>query len=323
MSSPAQTTSPMPVPDSGARAVVVVTTRSGFAQEWNGALAHAGLQTIVTSPDGLPAAVEPGSALLLDARASVYDEDELLTHLGLARALGATIAAVLGDEESGIEDVVSDLCEGLVVRHPHEIGRISSILARRADPDRRRRFEYVTVSPKGGELLAILGDGSATLLARPFDATDDGTDIATIELAEDATTAAIELASGKTLTLTAETVSERRVLAIALGTSAVGPSLAASTLAGSSLAGSALAGNAKANGTIDGAKLGLRIRELRLAAGLTQAELARRTGIHRPNIARVEAGRHTPSLETIARLASAIGVPATSVFMSDGSPDDR
>ncbi|MBX3275775.1 MAG: helix-turn-helix transcriptional regulator [Sandaracinaceae bacterium] len=65
---------------------------------------------------------------------------------------------------------------------------------------------------------------------------------------------------------------------------------------------------------IDGVRLGQRIRELRLAAGLTQAELARRTGIHRPNIARVEAGRHTPSLETLARLASAIGVPTTAVL---------
>ena len=67
-------------------------------------------------------------------------------------------------------------------------------------------------------------------------------------------------------------------------------------------------------GAVDGARLGARLRELRLAAGLTQAELARRTGIHRPNIARVEAGRHTPSLETLARLASAIGVPTTVVL---------
>jgi transcriptional regulator with XRE-family HTH domain len=44
-----------------------------------------------------------------------------------------------------------------------------------------------------------------------------------------------------------------------------------------------------------------------MKAGITQAELARRTGIHRPNIARVEAGRHTPSLETVARLAEALG----------------
>jgi DNA-binding XRE family transcriptional regulator len=68
---------------------------------------------------------------------------------------------------------------------------------------------------------------------------------------------------------------------------------------------------------IDGARLGARLRELRVEAGLTQAELARRTGIHRPNIARVEAGRHTPSLETLARLASAIGVPTTRVLTGE------
>ena len=67
---------------------------------------------------------------------------------------------------------------------------------------------------------------------------------------------------------------------------------------------------------INGEKLGARLRELRLAAGLTQAELARRTGIHRPNIARVEAGRHTPSLDTLARIANAIGVSTTHVLVS-------
>jgi DNA-binding XRE family transcriptional regulator len=76
----------------------------------------------------------------------------------------------------------------------------------------------------------------------------------------------------------------------------------------------AAATQALALSSIDGTKLGARIRELRLAANLTQAELARRTGIHRPNIARVEAGRHTPSLETLARLAAAIGVPTASVL---------
>jgi DNA-binding XRE family transcriptional regulator len=59
--------------------------------------------------------------------------------------------------------------------------------------------------------------------------------------------------------------------------------------------------------TLDGSSVGRRVRDLRVRAGLTQAELARRTGIHRPNIARVEAGRHTPSLETVARLAEALG----------------
>lgn len=65
---------------------------------------------------------------------------------------------------------------------------------------------------------------------------------------------------------------------------------------------------------LDGRSLGARIRELRHYAGITQAELARRTGIHRPNIARVEAGRHTPSLETISRLAEALGVNPSQIL---------
>ncbi|MCF6228990.1 MAG: helix-turn-helix domain-containing protein [Planctomycetes bacterium] len=60
--------------------------------------------------------------------------------------------------------------------------------------------------------------------------------------------------------------------------------------------------------------LGLLMRICSFGYLLTQAELAKRTGIHRPNIARVEAGRHTPSLETLSRLTVAIGVPATRVF---------
>ena len=58
---------------------------------------------------------------------------------------------------------------------------------------------------------------------------------------------------------------------------------------------------------LDGTSVGRRVRELRTKAGMTQAELARRTGIHRPNNARVESGRHMPSLETVARLAEALG----------------
>lgn len=70
----------------------------------------------------------------------------------------------------------------------------------------------------------------------------------------------------------------------------------------------------EAQDPLDGRSLGARIRELRQLAGITQAELSRRTGIHRPNIARVEAGRHTPSLETISRLAEALGVKTSHIL---------
>lgn len=73
--------------------------------------------------------------------------------------------------------------------------------------------------------------------------------------------------------------------------------------------------------TLATAKLiGDRVRELRRAAGLTQAEVARRSGIVRPNVARIENARYgrkgnaLPTTTTIVRLARAIGVQPSEVY---------
>lgn len=47
------------------------------------------------------------------------------------------------------------------------------------------------------------------------------------------------------------------------------------------------------------------VRELREAAGLSQAELARRSGVAQPNIAAYEAGRRRVSTEMLDRLRAA------------------
>lgn len=49
------------------------------------------------------------------------------------------------------------------------------------------------------------------------------------------------------------------------------------------------------------------VRELRLAAGLSQRALARRAGTSQPAVARYERGAATPSWETLQRLAGACG----------------
>jgi transcriptional regulator with XRE-family HTH domain len=49
------------------------------------------------------------------------------------------------------------------------------------------------------------------------------------------------------------------------------------------------------------------VRELRLAAGLSQRALAWRAGTSQPAIARYERGVATPSWETLQRLAAACG----------------
>jgi DNA-binding XRE family transcriptional regulator len=275
-----------------------VSDRSVFEDPWRDALVAVGLEPRLVSPQALAqhaADVRNISAAVIDAASAAYDEDELLAATGLLRALHTAVAVVL-PEAGGfaeIEDLLEDLCGGLLLRgqSPHAVRRVAAALGRRRDGARAKRFEYLTVSPRPSELLAVLGDGSAALLRPPVSDQDDGSEVATITLASDAHSATLKLGSGRELTLQAANV------------------------------GVANGSRAAVNGesgpialAIDGARLGARLRELRLAAGLTQAELARRTGIHRPNIARVEAGRHTPSLETLARLASAIGVTTTTVL---------
>ena len=59
---------------------------------------------------------------------------------------------------------------------------------------------------------------------------------------------------------------------------------------------------------------GNRLRQLRKARGLTQAQLARATGILRPNLSRIEAGKHRPTLETLEKLAAALKVPVVELI---------
>ena len=264
--------------------VTLFSDRANFAPLWRRPLEQQGFAVRLCSPDEFAAAAEPHMACVVDAGCDLFDEDELLTAVGFLRARGA-LPFVHADGQD-VEDVVAEICQGCITRTAEDIDRAIANLQRRLDKERAKRFEFVTVSPAGSEVLAILGDGHSVLLERPLNGNDDGSKIDSIMLGEDAQTATLELESGVTMLLTA---------------GALAPT---ETLGGTQI-------------PLDGERLGKRLRQLRLEAGLTQAELARRTGIHRPNIARVEAGRHTPSLETLSRLATAIGVPATRVLSED------
>ena len=57
-----------------------------------------------------------------------------------------------------------------------------------------------------------------------------------------------------------------------------------------------------------------KLRRLRLKAGWTQAELARRAGLHRIEVVRLESGQRNPRLATLEALASALGRALTSLL---------
>ena len=51
------------------------------------------------------------------------------------------------------------------------------------------------------------------------------------------------------------------------------------------------------------------LRRIRLAQFLSQAELARRSGVHAITVTRLESGRTAPSTRTVRALAAALSVP--------------
>jgi putative transcriptional regulator len=60
------------------------------------------------------------------------------------------------------------------------------------------------------------------------------------------------------------------------------------------------------------------IRRLRFERNMTQEELALRTGVSRQTIMSIERGRTNPSVLLAYKIASALGVEVTEVFMMEG-----
>jgi transcriptional regulator with XRE-family HTH domain len=59
---------------------------------------------------------------------------------------------------------------------------------------------------------------------------------------------------------------------------------------------------------------GARLRELRIAAGMTQDDLSERCGLFRTYLSRIETGQANPTLTMIHALAACLGVPVPALF---------
>jgi transcriptional regulator with XRE-family HTH domain len=66
------------------------------------------------------------------------------------------------------------------------------------------------------------------------------------------------------------------------------------------------------------ATFGPRLRELREGAGLTQAQLAARAGMHRQGVVKLERGEREPAWGTVLALMKALGVPCTAFLEPPG-----
>lgn len=62
-------------------------------------------------------------------------------------------------------------------------------------------------------------------------------------------------------------------------------------------------------------QFGEKLRQLRLARGLSQEELAFGSGVHRTYLGGIERGKRNPSLKNLAAIAKALGVPLSQLFL--------
>jgi transcriptional regulator with XRE-family HTH domain len=60
--------------------------------------------------------------------------------------------------------------------------------------------------------------------------------------------------------------------------------------------------------------MGTTVRKIRLAKKLSQATLARRAGLSREYVNKIEAGKYDPPLSTINAIAAALGVTARTLM---------
>ena len=67
-------------------------------------------------------------------------------------------------------------------------------------------------------------------------------------------------------------------------------------------------GNEREQNTEIGARIGKRVKAFRKQRGLTQEQLAKMAKVKRPSISRLEAGKHTPGIIFIQRLADCLQV---------------
>jgi transcriptional regulator with XRE-family HTH domain len=56
-------------------------------------------------------------------------------------------------------------------------------------------------------------------------------------------------------------------------------------------------------------ELGTNLKAARKRLGLTQEQVAERSGVHATEISRIEAGKRDPQVSTLRRLAKAVEVP--------------
>src|SRR5689334_6884108 len=122
--------------------VLLLTDRAGFESQWSAACHQLGLTVRTHGLTGFARAVDRAPAVVIDAGGERMTHAELLACVGFARAHGAATAVALperGRLDEAQEDLLLELCGGLLARSEQDLPRVLGALVRRSEPDREAR----------------------------------------------------------------------------------------------------------------------------------------------------------------------------------------
>ena len=113
--------------------VTLLTEREHVVQQWRHALMKHDIKSKVVAPSDLADAVDGQVAVVVDVDGAPLDSDELLSTIGFVRASGALPIAHVDRDRDALEDIITELCDGLVTSGDRDVAQVAAAITRRAD----------------------------------------------------------------------------------------------------------------------------------------------------------------------------------------------
>jgi DNA-binding XRE family transcriptional regulator/CheY-like chemotaxis protein len=286
--------------------LLVATTDKSFLKTFESQIRehHRGYECVaVDHADKIPLSLkEKPDLVIMDIRMPNLRVDEYLTRIRYEQQNTnlPVILLTLMKDANRIESIHGSFCRSFNYIMPERrsasfVEKLLQMINHLLDPDLDKKLQSVSLSENNKQFLVLFQNDKFYTLNRHLLEQDDGSPIKTIKISRDAYSFRVSQASSNKYHVPWDAVlhfCEPTYRYYYKRAEKTRPQQMES--------------------------MGARIKQIRKQKGLTQQQLAERTGMERSNIARIEAGRHRPTLPTLERIADALEVPVVELILKAG-----
>lgn len=226
------------------------------------------------------------SLLLIDNDLPNFDNDRLLFSFYKYYREELPVFLIHKHSQNIKKELLANLDIHQIFEYPINQNVINQSVLDIIKPDSAKRFESVSCLKEGNVFSCSFMNGHKFFLERKLIREDDGSGIKSIHLESEGYSFTVVLTSGKEYEVPWDFVRYHCDNAYRESVRTTEPFT----------------------------EIGKKIKKIRESLGKTQEELAKATGMKRPNIARIESGKHEPSLETLKKLADALNLSIADFF---------